>query len=588
MSEHKPVKFAGAHDMPDAIISVATMLWNKTGSWRYLRPLYANKVPPCNQSCPLGNDIEGFIRLIEEGSRVDAWVRLKEENPFPRIMGRVCFHPCEANCNRGKFDTSVSIRALERFAGEFADPARVPGPVRSKSGKRVAIIGAGPAGLSCAYFLARLGHKPVIFEAEAEPGGLLRYGIPAYRLPKDILDQEIKDLLRLGVEIKCGVRVGGEKEFGELISEYEAVFIGTGAHRSRELGVDGEEHENVVSGLEFLKGVNSGEQVYVGRKVAVIGGGNTAIDAARVALRRGAKDVTIYYRRSRAEMPAAEEEVLEALKEGAMLEELCAPVRVEISGGKVEGIGMQRMKLGEPDESGRARPIPVEGSTFQAICDHVIKAVGEAPDYGAFPDEILQDGELIVDWFGRTKHEKVFASGDVCLPSRTVVDAAGGGKRAAIAIDRYLRGEPRDADVVRIGPDGNVSFSHYAGEGSAHASLPSDAVVPFESINLDHFFQMRRGKQPELGADERVKGFDEVVLALSEQAALYEATRCFHCGVCTECDNCFAFCPDVAITHSDNGGEPYDINYDYCKGCGICVVECPRNAMVMVEEEKSL
>ncbi|HDH96135.1 MAG TPA: 4Fe-4S dicluster domain-containing protein, partial [Proteobacteria bacterium] len=284
----------------------------------------------------------------------------------------------------------------------------------------------------------------------------------------------------------------------------------------------------------------------------------------------------------------AEEELMDALKEGVTLEELCTPVSVVLSDGKIEGLRMQMMKLGEPDETGRAKPIPIEGSEFQIICDQVIKALGEVPDYSLFPKELLEDGRLVVDWFGRTKHEKVFASGDVCLPNRTVVDAAGGGKRAAIAIDLYLSGKPHDTDVVRIGPEGNISFRHYADAGEAHTSLPSNEVVSFESINLDHFYPMRRGKLPELGADERVKGFDEVVLGLSEQAATYEATRCFHCGVCTACDNCFAFCPDVAITHNDNGNEPYSINYDYCKGCGICVVECPRNAMVMVEEEEKL
>ena len=588
MADYKPVRFEGAHDMPEVIVSVASMLWNKTGSWRYLKPLYENKVAPCNQACPFGNDIEGFIRLIETKQYASAWVCLKEENPFPKIMGRVCFHPCERACNRANFDDAISIKALERFAGEFADPAKLWRRPKKTSGKKVAIIGAGPAGLSCAYFLARLGHKAVVFEAEAKPGGLLKYGIPEYRLPDNVLDLEIEDILRLGVEIKCGVKVGRDVEFDKLLREYDALFMGTGAGKSRKLQIHGENHPDVVPALAFLNKVNSGERVQVGTKVAVIGGGNSAIDAARVAIRLGASDVTIYYRRSRAEMPVFEQELLDAMKEGARLEELVSPARVLVTDKGIEGLELVKMKLGEPDASGRRKPIPIEGSEFLIICDQVITALGEDPDYSVFPDSALVDGELVVDWFGRTKHEKIFASGDVCLVNRTVVDAGGGGKRAAIAIDRYLRGEKGDVQIIRIGPDGNVSFRHYTGEGGAHVSLPSEKVAIFEQLNMDHFFHMRRTALFELKVDERIKGFKGVAQTLSEQEAFYESTRCFHCGVCTECDNCYAFCPDVAITHSNGGGEPYVINYDYCKGCGICVTECPRNSMTMIEEDKSL
>lgn len=588
MADYKPVKFEGAHDMPEVIVSVASMLWNKTGSWRYLKPLYENKIPPCNQACPFGNDIEGFVRLIELKKYEEAWIRLKEENPFPKVMGRVCFHPCERACNRGKFDEAISIKALERFAGEFANPTKLFRKPKTLSGKKVAIIGSGPAGLSCAYFLARLGHKAIVFEADPEPGGLLRYGIPEYRLPKDVLASEIEDVLRLGVELKCGIKVGKDIEFAKLLREYDALFIGTGAQKSRKLQIPNENHPDVISAISFLKKVNSKERVRVGKNVAVIGGGNSAIDAARVAIRLGADEVTIYYRRSRAEMPVFEEELLDALKEGVRLEELVAPLRVLVTDKGIEGLEMVKMKLGEPDSSGRRTPIKIEGSEFLIICDQVITALGEEQDYSVFPSELLVDGKIVVDWFGRTNNEKVFASGDLCLANRTVVDAGGGGKRAAIAIDLYLRGAVSDFSPVRIGPSGNLSFSHYIGSGVAHASLPSNKVVSFEQLNVDHFFSAKRQPSRELKVDERIKGFKEVALSLSEQEAHYEATRCFHCGVCTECDNCYTFCPDVAITHNANGGDPYVINYDYCKGCGICVYECPRCSMTMIEEVKSL
>ena len=585
MAEHKPIVFEGAHDMPELVVSVSTMLWNKTGSWRYLKPAYLDHVPPCNEACPAGNDIEGFIRLIEEDKPAEAWRLLKEENPMPAVTGRVCFHPCEDACNRAHFDQATSIQALERYAADHAEQKPMP-PLRESSGKNVAVVGAGPAGLAAAYHLTRLGHQVSVFDSLPKAGGLLRVGIPAYRLPDEVLDREIAAIEKMGVKLKLKTKVGRDVPFADMLA-YDAVFVATGVHANRALDVEGEDGKGVIPGLAMLTKVALGEPVKVGRKVAVIGGGNSAVDAARVARRYGA-DVTIFYRRTEVEMPAFEEEVEDAKAEGVKMELLTAPTKIILEKGEVTGVEMQRMELGEPDESGRRRPVRVAGSEFVVPCDMVIPAIGEVGDLSFLPDEVKQDwGKIKIDDFGLTDHPGVFAGGDIASAQQNVARALGDGKRAAIAIDRYLNGETMDevGGNIIIGQRGCVSMAQYAKNGVSHAKhISCDHVVAFEEMNMWHFEKMARDEMPHIPLARRLASFDEINLGFDREQAMHAAERCFHCGVCTMCDNCYMFCPDVAVTHKTDGGYGYDINFDYCKGCGVCVKECPRSAMILEEE----
>jgi 2-oxoacid:acceptor oxidoreductase delta subunit (pyruvate/2-ketoisovalerate family) len=570
--------------MPRMPVTLGSTLYNKTGTWKYVRPIYQNKTAPCIEACPAGTDIEGYVALLSEGKINEAWQTILWENPFPAILGRVCYHPCESACNRLQFDEPLGIHNLERFVGEYGidRDLSVRPLAKKKKNKRIAVVGSGPAGLAAAYFLARLGYPVTIFEAMPEPGGVLRYGIPEYRLPKEILDREIQRVRDLGVVIVTDARLGDNVSLDELHA-FDAVFLATGAHRSRRLGIPGEELPGVLSGIEFLRKLNSGESVTVGEKVAVIGGGNTAMDAARSALRLGGK-VTIVYRRSRKEMPAIEDEIEEALREGIELMTLAAPVRVLAEDGRVTGLECIRMRLGEPDDSGRRRPIPIEGSEFRLAVDTVIAAIGELADLSFAPGELAAENDLIpIDSSGATRLPGFFAGGDVVDQPRTVVNAVASGKRAAIAIDCYLKGDDAHAVLqgLRVGGLGSLSMRRYV-EGNAEQADPSQ-VVRFENLNLNYFEPLPRHPMPERDVAERVQGFDEVNLGYTVQEALAEAARCFNCGVCTQCDNCLVFCPDFAVQRDGSNGA-YRIDYDYCKGCGICAYECPRDAITMVRE----
>jgi NADPH-dependent glutamate synthase beta subunit-like oxidoreductase len=586
MAEHKPIVFAGAYDIPELVMSLTSMLWNHTGSWRYLRPRYEDHVPPCNEACPTGNDIEGFIRLIGEGRPADAWRLLKEENPIPSITGRVCFHPCENACNRARYDAPTSIQALERFAADHAGEAAEIGLLRKETGKRVAVVGAGPGGLAAAYHLRRLGHGVTVYDALPEAGGLLRIGIPAYRLPRPTLDAEIAAIERLGVKFQLGMRVGRDLPFADLL-KFDAVFLATGVHVNRKLGVAGEDTDGVIAGLGLLAKVALGQPFTCGKNVVVVGGGNSAVDAARVARRMGAQ-VTIAYRRTRVEMPAFEEEVNDAEEEGVKLDLLVAPTRVLVENGRVAGIELQRMQLGEPDESGRRRPLPVPGSEFVVPCDMVVSAIGEGSDLTFLPGEVKQQwGKIVIDAFGLTSHPGVFAGGDIASAQQNVAQALGDGKRAAIAIDRYLAGETVESigGNIIIGERGCTSMAQYTRQGQAHGKIiGSKRVVAYEDLNFWHFEREPRDKMRRLPEAERLAGFAEINQGYDDAQAAHAAERCFHCGVCTMCDNCFMFCPDVSIAHKTNGEYGYDIDFDYCKGCGICVKECPRAAMMLGEE----
>jgi NADPH-dependent glutamate synthase beta subunit-like oxidoreductase len=569
--------------LPPMSISSEGTQASKTGTWRYLTPAYLDKLAPCNEACPAGEDVEAAMVLAGQEDYLEAWGKITQENPLPRVCGRVCFHPCEGSCNRKEFDEATSINALERFLGDqaFQSGKRFPSP-KEKKREKVAIIGSGPAGLSCAYHLASLGYGVTLFEAQPQLGGVLRYGIPSYRLPKEVLDQEIDNILSLGVEAKTGAPVGTEVKWEEL-RKFDAVFVAAGAWKSLPLKIPGEDAAGVMSGLEFLQKVNSGQAVDLGQRVAIIGGGNTAMDAARSALRLGAKPLVIY-RRTREEMPAWEEEVAETAEENIEFIFLSSPVKILTEDGKVTGIECLKNLLGPPGKDGRREPRPVEGSNFTLPVDAVISAIGETPDFSFLPDELRKSAaSLPVDGTGATVLRGVFAGGDIIAQPRTVSYAIGSGKKAAMAIDATLQGK-NVAEALRAaswGEKGSLSMARYRKGG---ADGIAQEVVRFSELNPAYFKRQSRKPKEKLSHSRRTAGFSEVNLALSPASALYEAKRCFNCGVCNLCHNCFIYCPDLAISaRPDKQG--YDINYDYCKGCCICVEECPRGA-ISVEVKK--
>jgi len=594
MIDSRPVSYKKVSDMPEMPAAFNSISWNKTGTWRYIKPRYQDKLAPCREGCPAGEDIEKYIELIKEERYVEAYMLIMEENPFPSVCGRVCYHPCEDNCNRRNFDREVSINSLERLVADFARTTKKgeaflakerQANVRNKMKRKVAIVGSGPAGLTCAFHLARIGYNVTVYEALSEIGGILAVGIPDYRLPKDILKWEINQILSLGVEVKTNLKIGKDIEFEKIRRGHDCVFLATGAHKNRKLGIPGDDLPGVYSGLDFLRRVNTGQRVELGEFVAVIGGGNTAIDVARSALRLK-KKVKILYRRTKNEMPANEEEISEAEREGAILEFLAAPVRVIEENGRIIGMECVRMRLGNVDSGGRRTPVPVKESNFIIEADNIITATGEETDFSYLPEDIrINEGAVEIDMVGATSINGVFAGGDIIDQPRTVVHAIGSGKRGAIAIDCFIKGKNPLAfmEDIELGSKGSVSMRCYT--DGAGDNEKNRTIVGFENINLDYFEVSERGRMPYVSVKNRLKGFKEVKLGLSREIALRDAERCFSCGSCTCCDNCYIFCPDISVLRKE-GEEGYIFDYDHCKGCGICAEECPRYVISMEEEER--
>jgi 2-oxoacid:acceptor oxidoreductase delta subunit (pyruvate/2-ketoisovalerate family) len=567
---------------PRISVSRTSTLENRTGAWKYIRPLYRDGVAPCNQACPAGVDVEGYLNLLRQDRIDEALDLLLRENPMPAVTGRVCHHPCEIGCNRRHLDDAIAVHAIERAMGDRDLARSDPPPPHRVHPEAVAIVGAGPAGLSAAYHLVRLGYGVTVYDEAEKPGGMLRQGIPAYRLPREVLDRQIQRIASMGVEFRTGIRLEGDLGRRELRG-YDAVLLATGAHRSRPLGVPGADGPGIMPGLEFLKAVNRGERPDIGHRVAVIGGGNTAMDCARTALRLGS-DPVVVYRRTREEMPAIATEIDEAMAEGIELVFLAAPESFHHQGGRLRGMHLTRMELGEPDETGRRRPVPLHDGGFALEVDTVLVATGEEIEPDVLPEELGRErGAVEVDELGATGMPTFFAGGDLAGTERTVADALGSGKRAAMGIDRHFRGlagesRARDVDALRWGR-GNVSMSRWRGDDPVRRANPTNEVVDIEALQTAHFAPAPRPAERWRAGP---MDFGEVNLGIDFQEALAEAKRCFNCGVCNDCEVCLIFCPDAAIRRRPEGG--FEVDLDYCKGCGICAEECPRGAIVMTRE----
>ena len=568
-------------ELPPMAMSLQSTVGNKTGTWRYLRPVPVEGIAPCNEACLVAQDIERVILYVTKGKFQEAYAQLAMENPMPSVLGRVCPHPCEGSCNRGQYDEPVSIQALERFIGDYGlKRGKLSAPLRPMRKEEIAVIGSGPAGLSCSYHLARMGYKVTIFEAMPVLGGKLRWAIPDYRLPKRILDQEIDKILSLGIRVRKNVEVGRDL-FSKDLKRYQAVFIATGGQRSLPLRVPGGDSKGVISGLDFLKSLNLGDDVSVGLKPVVIGGGNTAIDVARSCLRLGSEPV-ILYRRSREEMPAYKDEVEEAEREGISIRYLVAPLRIVLEKGRVTGLEYLKMRMGKPDASGRRSPIPIRGSNFFVETDQVIRAIGETADLAFLPREVRSGNSFVsTSPYMTTSHPGIFAGGDAIAQPRSVGHAILSGKKAAISIDCYLRG--KDVEEVyrsiHVGAKGGVFMEAYL--HPEQRNLEREKVIGFGEINTAYFEKSPAPKEKVLSKQKAIQGFDEIHLGLDRRSAVRSAERCFQCGLCNSCRNCDLFCPDLAVLMKGKGPE---INYDHCKGCGICVQECPRGALKLAEE----
>ena len=538
-------------DKPFAItLDPGSSLANHTGSWRTARPVYVDRLPPCNHQCPAGEDIQGWLFHAESGDYEKAWRHLTENNPFPPIMGRVCYHSCEDACNRGQLDEPVGINSVERFLGDeairrgwkFAAPAKA-------SGKKVLIVGAGPSGMSAAYHLRRLGHAVTVMEAGPLLGGMMRFGIPKYRLPREVLDAEMQRVVDMGVTVRLDAKVSSILDSMKA-GGFHAAFLAVGAHIGKRAMIPSGDAAKIVDAISVLRSMEGEDKPMLGRRVVVYGGGNTAVDVARTVKRMGAEPI-IVYRRTRDKAPAHDFEIEEALQEGVMIKWLST-----IKQAGDHQITVEKMAL---DDKGFPQPTG-EFETLEA--DSVVLALGQDVDLGLLegvPGLEVKDGVVKVGPDLMTGHPGIFAGGDMVPAERNVTVAVGHGKKAARHIDAWLRGE-------------------------RYAPPPKHEVARFEKLNTWYYMDAPKTVRPMLDIIRRQSTFDEVQGGLDESTAQFEARRCLSCGNCFECDNCYGVCPDNAVIKL-GPGKRFRFNYDYCKGCGVCVAECPCGAIRMEAEE---
>jgi len=544
-----------------------------TGNFRFYRPVYRDKTPPCNHACPTGEQIQKYLDHVKHDRYLDGYLTICEDNPMPSVTGRVCYHPCESACNRAAHDEPIGIRGVERFLGDFGLKL-AENPIKNSlpplNGKTVAIVGSGPGGLGCAYHLRRKGYASVIFEALDRPGGMLRAGIPAWHLPEEVLDAEIAKLLDLGgVEIRCGVRAGapGGPALDELARDHDAVFLALGQDAGRRLDAEGAQARGVIGALEFLRETGLGRPVTIGQNVLVIGGGNTASDAARSAVRLGSAgenqaEATIVSLEAEDELLIVPEDLVQASEEGVVFRPRTALVRVLADEqGSVRGAVLCRASLSR-DAGGAVTPRLEPGTEFEVACDTILVAIGQVQVLDWLPAGCTERGLVRADDYGRLPHPSgvVFTGGDVMRGPSMVVDALGDGKRAARDIDRVLGAEPlRPEDPVE--------------------------VMPYEKLNTAYFRRSPRTEAPLAPAQvRRASQVTEVTLAYSREQALAEADRCMSCGVCNGCDNCYIVCPDVSVMRDARQNGHYSIRTHYCKGCLVCVQECPTGCLERVPE----
>ncbi len=543
-------------DKPFAItLDVGSSLANKTGSWRTERPVYIDLLPPCNNACPAGENIQQWLYHAED-SRSDhegyeaAWRQIMLDNPFPAVMGRVCYRPCETACNRAQVDSAVGINSVERFLGDEAIKQGWTIPVTAtSSGKRVLVVGAGPSGLSAAYHLTLLGHQVTITDSGPVAGGMMRYGIPAYRLPRQVLDAEIDRLLAMGITLQPSTTI---TDLLAVMRDggYDATFLAVGAQRGKRAYIPAGDSARILDAVSVLHAMEGHDKPMLGRRVAVYGGGNTAMDAARTARRLGATDAVVVYRRTRDRMPAHDIEVEEALEEGVRMMWLST-----ITNADAGKLTIEKMKL---DETGFPQPT---GEFEELEADSVVLALGQEAELSLLDgvDEVkIEDGVVKVGPDLMTGHPGIFAGGDMIPAERTVTIAIGHGKKAARSIDAWLRGE-------------------------APAVPARHQVATADRLNTWYYSDAPATVRPQLEGARRIGTFDEVVGGLDERTAQFEARRCMSCGNCFECDNCYGACPDNAVIKLA-AGQRYQIDLDYCKGCGICASECPCGAIEMRPE----
>lgn len=535
----------------------------KTGTWRSALARHVHAPSPCHAACPVHGEIAGWIGQARAGDVHGAWQTLSRHNPFPAIIGRICHHPCENACNRGGHDEAVSICKLERHVGDVAlDRGWSYPPAPVQRNKRIAVVGGGPSGLSAAFQLRRRGYAVTLFESQPELGGLMRYGIPPYRLAREVLDGEIARVVALGIEVRCGQVLATPQDLADLRDSFDAVYLAYGARRQKRLPQLDYSRPWAVDGADYLARASTGQPPPLGRRVVVVGGGSAAIDVARSA-RRAGHEVTILALEAEPALPAQREEVIEAREEGITLSDASMLRGIGEAGGD-GGLRLDcvRVHFAPGTRHGPFTVTPLDGSGFTLEADAVVTSIGQDPDLTPLAGSCENDGPLLqTDACGATSADGVWAGGDLSSSARFVSEAIGMGERAALAIDRRLSG----------------------GVGADAATAPgaTAALVALAAINLHYHPSQPRATEQRLALPERLADGGEVQLGLAIEQALAEAARCFSCGTCTQCDNCVTYCPDFAVQRAGDG---YTVLTDYCKGCGLCVRECPTGSMTMQEE----